>query len=114
MAYSIDFKRRALGYMEEGHSYKELYEAFKIYASDIARWRRSLEETGTLEPQYPKTRAGKINLERLEEAIKEKPDAYLCELAKEFGCTKQAVFVALKKLKITVKKRLFHTQRKVS
>ena len=100
--------------MKEGHTYKELYESFKIYPSDIARWRKALEETGTLEPRYPKTRVGKIDLERLEQAIEETPDAYLSELAKEFGCTKQAVFMALKKLKITVKKRVLHTPRKVS
>ena len=106
MAYSEDFRKRAIAYMDEGHTGKELYESFKIYPSEIGKWRKLLKETGSLEPQYRKTRAGKIDLQKLEKAIEEKPDAYLSELAKQFGCTKQAVFYALKRLKITYKKNV--------
>jgi transposase len=105
MAYSIDFKKRALAYKDEGHSYKELYAAFKIYPSDIARWRKALEETGSLEPKYPKTRVRKIDLQKLQQAVERKPDAYLSELAKEFDCSAEAVRKALIRLKITLKKR---------
>jgi transposase len=109
MAYSEDLRRRALAYMDAGHTYKELYEAYKIYPSAIARWRKLLSETGSLEPQYPETHAGKIDISALEKALEEKPDQYLSELAKPFGVTKQAVFYALKKAKITRKKRRSHT-----
>ena len=109
MAYSIDFRERALEYMDEGHTYKELYEAFKIYPSAISKWRKLLEETGSLKPQYRETRSRKIDKEKLSRAAEEKPDAYLSELAKPFGCTEQAVFYALKKMKITVKKNSIHT-----
>jgi transposase len=106
MAYSKDFRRRAMEYMDAGHTYKELYEAFKIYPSRIAEWRRLEAETGSLDTQYPKTRVRKIDLQKLEQAIKEKPDAYLHELAKEFDCTKQAIFYAIKRLKISYKKNV--------
>jgi len=91
--------------MDKGHTGKELRETFGIYPSEVNKWRKLLKETGSLEPKYPKMRAGKINLKKLEKVVEERPDAYLHELAKEFGCTKQAVFYALKRLKITVKKR---------
>ena len=29
MAYSKDFRERAIAYKDEGHTYEELYEAFK-------------------------------------------------------------------------------------
>jgi transposase len=110
MAYSLDFRRRAMAYMDEGHTYKELYEAFKIYPSTIEAWRKLLAETGSLEPQYSNRKSPrKIDLEKLREAVKEKPDAYLWELALQFGCTKQAIFTALKKLNITYKKKRSHT-----
>jgi transposase len=109
MAYSEDFRKRALAFMEEGHTYEELYEAFKIHPSAIASWRKLLSETGSLKPQYRKTRSGKIDKETLQRAVEEKPDAYLSELAKLFDCTEQAVFYALKKLDITVKKNSIHT-----
>ena len=113
MAYSIDFRKRALAYMDEGHTYEELYEAFKIYPSAISKWRKLLSETGTLKPQYRKTRSRKIDKEKLLQAVEEKPDAYLSELAKPYDCTEQAVFYALKKLDITVKKNNIHTPKSV-
>ena len=54
MAYSEDFRRRAVEYMDEGHTGKELYEAFKIYPSAIERWRKLLAETDSLKPKYKK------------------------------------------------------------
>jgi transposase len=113
MAYSLDFRKRAIAYMDEGHTYKELYEAFKIYPSNIHAWRKLLAETGSLEPQYSgRDSSRKIDLEKLREAVKEKPDAYLWELALQFGCTKQAIFTALKKLDITYKKKRSHTPKR--
>jgi len=111
MAYSEDFRKRALEYMDEGHTYAELYEAFKIYPTAIEDWRKLLAETGSLKPQYRKTRKRKIDTDKLSAAVKEKPDAYLHELAKPFDCTKQAVFYALKKLGQTYKKNPLHTRR---
>ncbi len=105
MAYSVDFRKRAIEYIDEGHTYKELYEAFKIYPSAIASWRKLLDGTGSLEPQYDqRDSTRKIDMSKLEQAVKEKPDAYLEELAAQFGCTKQAVFYALKRLELTYKK----------
>jgi len=109
MAYSEDFRKRAIAFMDEGHTYKELYEAFKIYPTNIENWRKLQKETGELAPQYRKTRKRKIDLERLEQAVEEKPDAYLSELAEIFDCTEQAVFYALKKVKITYKKNNIRT-----
>jgi transposase len=47
----------------------------------------------------------KIDKEKLKQAVAEKPDAYLHELASSFNCSLQAVSDMLKKLKITRKKR---------
>jgi transposase len=87
--------------MDEGHTYAQLYESFKIYPAAIEDWRKLLEQTGSLKPQYRETRKRKIDKEALKRAVEEKPDAYLSELAAPFGCTEQAVFYALKKLKGT-------------
>lgn len=107
MAYSIDFRERAIAFINKGHTGKELYEAFKIYPSEVNKWRKLLKETGSLKPQYSKTRVRKINLQNLKQAVEEQPDAYLYELARKFGCTKQAIFYALKRLKLTFKKNVY-------
>ena len=98
MAYSIDFRKAAIEYWQNGHSKEELYEAFKIYPSSVYTWLRHEVETGSLKPSYRKTRNRKINLEKLRQAVERKPDAYLSELAKQFDCTEQAIFYALKRL----------------
>jgi transposase len=107
MAYSKDFRKRAIEYIEEGHTGKELYEAFKIYPSEVNKWKKLLKEKGSLEPQYKKTRVGKIDAEKLAVAAEEKPEAYLREHAKAFKCTKQAVHYALKRLRVSNKKNIY-------
>jgi transposase len=109
MAYSIDYRKKAIEYWEKGCSKDELYDVFGIYPARIYEWKNHKEKTGSLKAQYPKTRKRKIDLEKLEQAVERKPDAYLSELAKEFDCTESAIFYALKRLKITVKKNSTHT-----
>ena len=109
MAYSIDFRKRAIDFMDEGHTGEELYEAFKIWPSNVSRWRVLLEKTGSLKPEYRETRERKIDPNELEQALERKPDATLSELAQLFDCTKQAIDAALKRLKITYKKKLLLT-----
>lgn len=105
MAYSIDFRERAIEYyIIEGHTAKELYEAFKIYPSNVLRWEKLLERTNSLKPEYKETRKRKIDITELERAVERKPDITLPELAKMFNCTKQSIDAALKKAKITRKK----------
>jgi transposase len=91
--------------MDEGHTLEELYKSFKIYPSTIEDWRKLLAETGSLKPKYSKTRKRKIDLAKLEATAKERPDAYLHELAELFNCTKSAIFYALKSCNLTYKKR---------
>jgi len=112
MAYSIDFRRRAIAYWDKGHTAEELYEAFEIYPARISEWKSLLKRTGSLQPQYPKTREGKIDLRKLEQELERKPDMTLPELAKMFNCKKQSVHTACKKLKITRKKRRLPTKKK--
>ena len=106
MAYSIDFRKRAIDYMDEGHTGKELYEAFKIWPSSVTRWRELFEKTGSLKPEYRETRKRKIDLNELERALERKPDATLSELARVFDCTKQAIDAALKRLKMALIEKL--------
>ena len=107
--YSIDYKKRAVEYKQEGHTFKELKEVFKIPNQTYYRWAEELKNS--FEKPEPAKRSRKINLEELKRAVEEKPDAYLKELAKPFGVTEQAIFYALKELDITFKKKRLHTQK---
>lgn len=113
MAYSIDYRKRSIEYMDEGHSEKELKEVFKVNPSTVYRWRKLLERTKSLKPEYKKTRKRKVDIKELERAVERKPDITLPELAKMFNCTKQSIDAALKKAKITRKKRQLHTRKRI-
>lgn len=105
MAYEVQYKRRILKYLEEGHTQKETAEHFGVGATTIKEWRRR-EAAG--EPLSPKTRSRqpkKLPPEELRQYVEAHPDAYLSEIAEHFGCTAEAVRKALKKQKITRKKR---------
>jgi transposase len=102
--YSIDFIRRAVDYKNEGHTFKELRETFKIPPETYYQWKEKLEN-GYSGIKVFRERKRKIDKIELKKAAEEKPDAYLYELAEMFDCTVQAVFYALEKLNITRKKR---------
>ena len=106
MAYSLDYKKRAVEYKQEGHTFMQLREAFGIPSITYYQWKKNLEN-GCYQVKVIRQRKGKIDKEKLIKAVAEKPDAYLYELAKEFNCTPQAVFCMLRKLKITKKKDLY-------
>jgi len=106
MAYSIDFIKRAVAYRQEGHTLKQMQEAFGIPAETYYDWKVKLENGFHFGIKAKGERKRKIDKEALKKAVEEKPDAFLSELAKQFNCTPVAVFYALKKLNITLKKRL--------
>ena len=104
MAYSIDYKRRAVAYKQEGHTFKQLREAFGIPSETYYDWKKKLE-SGYYEAKTKQERNRKIDKDMLRQAVAQKPDAYLKELAEQFNCTASAVFYALEKLHMTRKKR---------
>jgi transposase-like protein len=85
-----------------------LREAFGIPAQTYYQWKRKLQN-GYYEIKIVRERKRKIGKEELKQAVAEKPDAYLRELAEKFGCTESAVFHALERLKITRKKSVLPT-----
>jgi len=101
--YSIDFIRRAVAYKDEGHTFTELKNAFKIPPETYYIWKEKLENGYSGEKVF-RERKRKIDKALLKQTIAEKPDLFLHELAEMFDCTAQAVFYALEKLDITRKK----------
>jgi transposase len=104
MSYSKDYKERAVAYKQEGHTFKQLREAFDIPPLTYYDWKEKLE-SGYYDVTIKRERTGKIDKEKLKQAVARRPDAYLYELAEPFGCTPQAVFYMLETLHITLKKR---------
>jgi transposase len=106
MAYSIDFIKTAVAYKQNGHTFKELRETFGIPSETYYQWKNKLANGYYEVKKGKQERKRKIDREQLRQAVVNKPDAYLYELAELFGCTPQAIFYMLEKMNITLKKRL--------
>lgn len=105
MAYDIEFIKRAVDYRQNGHSFKQLREAFGIPPETYYQWKYNLE-IGYYDIEKGKQeRKRKIDREQLKLAVANKPDAYLYEFAELFDCSPQAIFYMLEKMNITLKKR---------
>jgi transposase len=104
MSYDVKYRKRAIGYWEEGHSKRATAIIFNVNANTLQNWKTQLKETGSLEPKKRRETWRKVNPERLAKYVEEHPDAYLKEIAEEFNCTPEAILYALRRLKISRKK----------
>jgi transposase len=109
MTYSIDFREAAITYKQSGHTFPQLKETFKITPQTYYNWIELKNQTGTLNCRKVENRTRKIDPQKLRQLLKEKPDAYLHELAKHFNASPPAIHKKLVKLKITRKKNLSPT-----
>lgn len=99
MTYSIDFRRKVLSVRErEELTIAEVAERFGVGVASVVRWLKDIE----IKPHGPRKR--KIDMEALRKDVETYPDAYQYERAARLGVVQNAIFNALKKLKITYKK----------
>jgi len=104
MGNSEDLRKKVVDYLGEGHTQESTQKVFKIGLTTIKRWKKQYEETGSLKDKPLNRTFRKLGPEKLSAYVKEHPDAYLREIGEVFGCTDDAVRLALIKLKITRKK----------
>lgn len=110
MSYPTKYRERTMEYRKEGHTLEETHQTFKVWISTIRKGEKQLEKEGNLEKKPLHRPYKKINPEKLKAYVAEHPDAYQKEIAKEFGCSATAIYLAMKRLKITRKKRRLDTR----
>lgn len=99
MSYSLDMRERAVSYVRNGGEATEASRLYKVARSTLYRW---LGAT-SLEPKPAKTRRRKIDKEALRAHVRDCPDALLRERAEYFGVHVNAIWMALRKMKIVKK-----------
>ena len=105
MSYSADFRKQVLSHIDMGETLEQVSQLFSIGTSSIKRWKRNRKATGSvLGPGRPCI-PYKIDDNALKLYIKSNPDAFLNEIAEYFGVSSPGIFAALKRIKITLKKR---------
>lgn len=103
-SYSIDLRQRVLQHLEKNNNRKAASLLFQIGIATIYRWLSLKKEKGHVEPLHRPYVYKKIDDAKLIEYIEAHPDHFLSEIGKHFNLTPQAIFYALKRLKITRKK----------
>ncbi len=105
MAYSLDMRQRALKLIQEGKNKTEISRMLGVSRTSILRWEHRASR-GELRATYPKKRGGfRVDDEKLKAYVVQNPDAYQAEIAEAIGAKENTVCRALKRLKITRKKR---------
>jgi transposase len=106
MSKSVDFRKRAIEYYkDEGHTIRDTAKVFGVGKTTIENWVALLAETGNLENRPLNRTYKKIDPEKLKTYVAEHNDDTLGEIAEYFGCSIHAVDQALRKHKITYKKK---------
>jgi len=103
-AYSLDLRERVMDYLDDGHTYQETSNLFKISLRTIFNWSKLRKEKGSLVVENTPRSPHKLSDTELLEYIRLHPDAYLRDIAEHFKTCKAAVYKALKRLGVTRKK----------
>jgi transposase len=111
--YSMDLRQRVAQAVDaQDGSLRQLARRFCISLSCISRWLALRRQTGSLAPRPhrsgPPPTLDEAALARLRQLVQDQPDALLDELAQQLGCGRMTVWRALRKLKITRKKKVFY------
>ena len=101
MSKSVDLRKAAVIYRLQGHTLKETGQVFGVSVSAVREWVRKYQETGDLSDRPPRRRIKKIDPARLRAYVRAHPDQTQAEIAAVFGCRKQAISKAMKRLGIT-------------
>ena len=108
VAYGQDLRDRVLAAYDRGMRTKQIADLFRVSPSWARRVKQRRREAGET---APRPRGGatviKIDLARLAELVRQRPDATIKELHGLLGvdCVESAVCMALKRLGLSFKKR---------
>lgn len=99
MSYSVDLRERAVSFVRGGGSRAQAAALFQVGRTTLYRWLNATD----LHPRPAKERRRKLDKVALAAHVRDFPDALLKERAAHFGVHINAIWVALKKLKVTKK-----------
>ena len=118
---SIDLRERIVAAVQAGaHSVRKLATLFSVNPSTIVRLLQRYRQTGSVEPKPHAGGRGRTldakTEARLLELVQEQSDATLAELRDRLGvsCSIMAIWRALKRNKISRKKKTYHASERDS
>src|SRR5512135_545852 len=117
--YSMDLRERIAAAVDhyEG-SIRQIARTFRVSASTITRWLQRRRDAGTLDPKPhgggPPPALDENDHRRLDELIRDQPDATLDELKRRggFTCSLKTLWLALRRRSLTFKKKSLHADQR--
>ena len=109
MTYSADFRQHILSTKkDENLSFQATATRFKVAKSTLVLW-----ENGQIPKNTRNKKPTKIPDEKLLQDVQDYPDAFQYERAERLGVSQRGISDALRRLKITRKKRRIGTRRRM-
>ncbi len=99
LSYSVDLRERVVSYVRGGGSQTQAAALFQVGRTTLYRWLNATD----LHPKPALERRRKLDKAALAAHVRDFPDALLKERAAHFGVHINAIWTALKKLKVTKK-----------
>ena len=115
--YAQDLRDRVLAAYDRGMKTKQIADVFQVSPAWARRVKQRRRETGETTPRpMGGATVVKIDVVRLAELVRQRPDATLAELRVMLGvdCVESAVCMALKRLGLSFKKRRSARQSKTA
>ena len=107
MIYSVDLRKKVVGFVRNGGGQREAARRFEVSLWCVRDWLARKD----LQPQQKGVpRQRKLDKEALRAHVRANPDALLRERAAHFGVRISSLEAALKRLRITRKKRRCNTR----
>ncbi|SUO93629.1 IS630 transposase-related protein [Suttonella ornithocola] len=106
MTYCRQFRQKILNDIANGETWRAVAKRYKISKFTVYSWIKNPHPKG-----FTERKPSKIDDEALLKDIEQYPDDYQWERARRFNCSQSAICYALKRLKITHKKRLTNIQK---
>jgi len=104
MSYDKKIREQALKYRGT-HTQKETSEIFGVSVSAIKDWQKLQKEKGNVEKKKLFRKGRKIGEAELRADVEAHPEDFNWERAVRFGCTEEGIRKAMKRHKLTRKKR---------
>ena len=110
---NLFFWNGIIRHLEKNPDKKEASVLFQVGIATIFRWAALKKSKGNIEPLRRKYAYKRIDDQKLIEYVEANPDHFLSQIGEHFSLTPQAIFYALKRLKITRKKSQRFTRKEM-
>jgi transposase len=104
-SYSNDLRKKVIECVQEGSTYKEVSQRFKVSLAAVGKWYQRYKKAGDWEQRSRGGTAKKINIEKLREYAESNPDMKLKEAGKELRVSVFTISYWLRQLGFSYKKK---------